>query len=180
MKIPIQKLQAMIRYFATYTDPRLLGKTKLMKLFYFTDFMHVKKYASPITYDNYVHLEHGPIPSTILNLVNSVENDTDNALLADFLSVEVTEGSPIRKIVPGRKFTEKDAEYFSPNELETLREVTQRFATKTGGFLERISHNETAWRTTDELEDIPYTLASGDLDCLVDKEEIELALSVMG
>jgi hypothetical protein len=68
---PIPKLKAMIRYFATYTDPRSLGKKKLMKLFYFADFEHVKKYASPITFDNYVHLEHGPVPSTILNLVNA-------------------------------------------------------------------------------------------------------------
>jgi hypothetical protein len=66
MNIPIQKLKAMILFFATFTDPRLLGKKKLMKLFYFADFGHVKRYASPITYDNYVHLEHGPIPSAIL------------------------------------------------------------------------------------------------------------------
>lgn len=151
-----------------------------MKLFYFADFTHVKKFATPITYDNYIHLEHGPVPSTILNLINSVENDTDNSLLADSLSIEVTENSLTRRVVPTREFSEKDGEYFSPSELEVLKEVSKRFATKTGKFIEEASHNETAWRTTDELEDIPYTLATGDPDCLVEKEEIELALAVMG
>lgn len=180
MKIPIPKLQAIIRYFASNTDPRLLGKKKLMKLLYFADFTHVKRYASPITYDNYVHLEHGPVPSTILNLINAVENDTDDAMLADSLSVEVKEDTLLRRIVPTRAFTEQDKKYFSPSELKVLQSVCERFGDKTGKFIEDRSHEETAWIRTDELEDIPYTLAVGDPDCLVDKEEIELALSVMG
>src|SRR3989344_3546798 len=180
MKIPIPKLQAMIRYFATYTEPRLLGKKKLMKLFYFADFTHVKKYASPITYDNYVHLEHGPIPSTILNLINAVENDADEALLADSLSVETNEDSPMKRIAPTRKFSESDSKYFSVGELKVLESICARFASKTGKFIEDQSHKEAAWLETNELEGISYTLAANDPDCLVDKEEIELALAAMG
>lgn len=179
MKISILKLQAMIRFFATNTDHRLLGKKKLMKLFYFTDFAHVKKYASPITYDNYVNLEHGPIPSTILNLINAVENDTENALLADSLIVETRNGSLMKRIVPTRKFSEEDKKYFTLGELNVLNSVCERFKNKTGRFIEDMSHKETAWRETHELENIPYTMAVGDPDCLTDKEEIELALLVM-
>lgn len=179
MKIPILKLEAMIRYFATYTDPRLLGKVKLMKLFYFSDFAHVKSYASPITYDNYVHLEHGPVPSTIMNLVNSVENDSDNAL-TDAFCVETREGSNQKRIVVNRKFTEKDIKYFTPSELQTLKIVCERFTDKTAKYIEEKSHQESAWSKTSELENIPYTYATEDPDCLVEKEEIQLALSVMG
>src|SRR3989344_8398249 len=131
MKIPIPKLQAMIRYFATYTEPRLLGKKKLMKLFYFIDFTHVKKYASPITFDNYVHLEHGPAPSTILNLVTSVETDLDDAILADTISVEIQENSLQKRIIPTRKFSEKDEQILAPSELAVMKEVCERFADKT-------------------------------------------------
>lgn len=180
MKIPIQKLKAMIRYFATCTDPRLLGKKKLMKLFYFADFGHVKKYGSPITFDNYVHLEYGPIPSAIMNLVTEVEIDPDNAILADALSVETREGSLQKRIVPVKRFTEADERYFSPSELKILKSVCGRFADKTGKYIEDVSHKEAAWAKTDELESISYTLASDDPDSLVDKEEIELALKVMG
>ena len=55
MKIPMPKLKAILLYFGTYTDNRFLGKVKLMKLFYFLDFMHVKKYGTPVTYDTYVN-----------------------------------------------------------------------------------------------------------------------------
>ena len=72
MKIPLSKLKAMLLFFASNTNPALLGKVKLMKLFYFCDFMNIKKYGAPITFDNYVHLEHGPIPSTIMNLVSLI------------------------------------------------------------------------------------------------------------
>jgi len=179
MNIPRPKLKAMILYFATFTDPKFLGKVKLMKLFYFADFVHVKRYASPITFDNYIHMEHGPIPSTILNLINAVENDIDNAFLSDTLSVDIKIGSLQKKIVATRKFIEKDEGYFTPNELKVMQNVCERFADKTSKFIEDQSHKETAWLSTKELDDIPYTLAIGDPDCLVSKEEIELALKVL-
>lgn len=175
-KITEPKLKAMLLYFAAYTDPRLLGKVKLMKLFYFSDFVHVKRYISPITFDNYVHLEHGPVPSTILNLINAVENDIDNAMLSDTISVDIRKNSNQKRIVPLRKFTEKDAEYFTPSELKVMQEICKRFSAKTGKYLEDASHKEAAFTMTRELEGISYSLAVHDPDCSEDvkKDEIEL------
>jgi len=178
MKISIPKLNAMIRYFATYTNPELLGKKKLMKLFYFSDFTHVKNYASPITYDNYVHLEHGPIPSTIMNLVSAVENDSDNSLLSDSMSVITKESSYLKQIVTLSKFSNKDSEYFSRSELRVLKDVCTRFADKNGKFIEEASHRDSAWSETEELENIPYILAVGDDDCKVTEEDIKFAVAV--
>lgn len=168
----------MLRYFATFTDPRLLGKTKLMKLFYFTDFGHVKKYASPITCDNYVHLEHGPIPSTIMNFVNAVENDTESAILGDTIQIERREGSNMKRIVALRDFTPKDSEYFSQTELKTMESVCKRFKGFTGKEIEDISHKEGAFLKTEEGESIPYVLAAEDQDCLIGRKELESLLSL--
>jgi uncharacterized phage-associated protein len=180
MRISIPKLKAMILFFASNTDERLLGKVKLMKLFYFTDFTSVKKFASPITFDRYVHMEHGPIPSSILNLVNAVESDIDNAILADTFSVETKEGSHQKRIVPTREFSDDDRKYFSEQELEIMKGVCDRFFDKTGKFIEEESHNESAWKMTKEVEEIPYTLAINDGDCSVDREDIKLSLEIMG
>ena len=180
MLTPIPKIKAMILFFANHTDPRLLGKVKLMKLFYFADFAHVKKHGAPITYDNYVHLEHGPIPSTIMNLVDAAETDTDNAILSDSIAIEVKETSLQKRIIPLRKFSEKDAKYFSENELSAMETICQRFYDKNAKFIEDASHKEAAWKKTSESESIPYALAAEDPDCLVDKETIELSLRVMG
>lgn len=178
MKIPLAKLKAMLRFFATFTDPKLLGKTKLMKLFYFVDFGHVKKYAAPITYDCYVHLEHGPVPSTILNLVDAVENDMSESILGDTLSIETRNGSNMKRIATIEQFDQRDKAYFTPSELQIMTEVCSRFKNSTGKNIEDESHRENAWRSTKESENIPYGLAAGDPDCLVEQRDIETILRI--
>ena len=135
MTIPVPKLKAIILYFCTNTDGRFLGKTKLMKLFYFLDFMHVKKYGSPVTYDSYIHLEHGPIPSTIKNLVDTAADDVDNSILADTISVVRQEGFDLQRIVSKRTFSERDAKYFTESEIEILNEVCNRFGDKNTKYI---------------------------------------------
>lgn len=174
MNISLPKLKAIILYFCHNTDRKFLGKTKLMKLFYFLDFIHLKNYGAPVTYDKYVHLEHGPIPSVIKNLVDSVANDIDNALLTDTIAIEQSDGLEIQRIVPCRSFTTKDEKYFSPIELETLKRVCGEFGNKNTKFIEDTSHKEAPWLKTDLLEEIPYSLAAEDSDCQFTKEEIEL------
>lgn len=179
MKISESKIKRMILYFASHTDPRLLGKTKLMKLFYFTDFRHVKKYLTPVTNDIYVNLEHGPIPSMIMNLVNAVENDVDESVLGDTISIVAREGSNMSRVQALRSFTEKDAEHFTKSELAVMDEVCEIFKECTGKQIEDASHNESAWLKTKLGEFIPYTLGAGDSDSLVEKGDIETAFKIM-
>ena len=178
MKIPLLKLKAMILYFCENTDPRFLGKVKLMKLFYFADFIHVKNFGNPITYDNYVRMEHGPIPSVILNLIDAVDGDVDFAELADTIKIEKSKHSEMHRITATRKFTDYDKGYFSETELEILQKVCARFGDKTTRFVEDASHKEAPWLKTKFLEEIPYTLAAEDKDCIVDKETIKLSLEL--
>lgn len=176
MKISLPKLKATLLYFGEYTDPNLLGKVKLMKLFYFLDFMHVKQHGVPVTYDCYVNLEHGPIPSAIKNLVDSVGDDIDYSVLADTIRIEKTEGKDIHRIVAQRKFSEKDKLYFSENELAILKKVCLRFGDKTAKDIEDASHKEAPWKNTKLLDVIPYDLATKDNDCLISKDDINLML----
>lgn len=181
MNISLPKLKAILLYFGTNTDPRFLGKVKLMKLFYFLDFMHLKKYGAPVTYDTYVNLEYGPIPSAIKNLVDTAMEDVDNALLADtikFQQLQRNDGANMYRIVPTRKFTEQDKKYFTPTELETLEAVCRRFGDKNTEYVKKVSHEEAPWRETNPLETIPYTLATKDSDCLVSEEEIKALLAI--
>lgn len=174
MRIPILKLKAILLYFGTHTDIKFLGKVKLMKLFYFLDFTHLKKYGSPVTYDNYKNLEHGPIPSTILNLVNSAVYDIDNSIMSDTIKFEKPAGTEMCRIIPTRKFTKEDEKYFSATELNVLGEVCERFGNKNTKIIEEASHKEAPWKNTEFLDDINYSLATKDPDCLASKEEIEL------
>lgn len=175
MKISLPKLKAMLLFFSTYTDSRFLGKVKLMKLFYFVDFEHVRRYGAPITFDKYVHLERGPIPSTIKNLVDTVEDDFENSILGDTITVEMGIGG-LHKIISSRKFTEKDARYFTESEIKILSEITERFCDSNAQEMENISHKENPWKDTELLDYIPYSLAIDDID---QKEAIDLAMQLM-
>lgn len=178
MNISLPKLKAILLYFCNNTDPKFLGKVKLMKLIYFLDFMHLKKYGSPVTYDTYVNLEHGPIPSAIKNLVDSAADDIDNSVLADAISFDCPPNIEMYRILPKREFTETDRKYFSESELEILKQICLRFGDKNTKFIEDASHKESPWQKTTFLQTIPYELAAEDNDSEVSKEEIELALSL--
>ncbi|OHA00574.1 MAG: hypothetical protein A3C11_02860 [Candidatus Sungbacteria bacterium RIFCSPHIGHO2_02_FULL_49_12] len=179
MRIPLPKLKAILLYFEENTDARFLGKTKLMKLLYFLDFMHLKKHGMPITHDSYVHLEYGPIPSAIMNLVDTTIQDPDNSILGDTISFEKRDGSDMYKMISLRKFSEEDAKLFSKNEMEILRRVCLRFGDLNTRDIVDASHKEAPWKETKPLEFIPYSLAAKDPDCLVSEEDINLAISLL-
>lgn len=181
MNIPLAKLKALLRYFCAYTNPELLGKTKLMKLFYFVDFEHIKRHGVPITYDTYIHLERGPIPSKILNLVNSVKDEGEEAILSDTITVKeenLSSSSSIQKIGCISEFTEEDKKYFSDNELKVMDQVVKLYKDKNAKELVDASHSQAPWSETRELDEIPYTLAAHDDDCLVEEEDIKLLAQI--
>lgn len=174
MRMPLAKLKAMLLYFCENTDPRFLGKVKLMKLFYFLDFVHVKKYGVPVTWDNYINMEHGPVPSTVKNLVYSVDDEPNDAILADTITIEHSDGQAIHRILPLRKFGKNDSDLLSETEREVLEEISKRFFSANQAKIEKAAHEEAPWATTKEMDSIPYTLAALDPDSQFTEEELEL------
>lgn len=170
MKISNAKLRALVLYFANNTSERHLGKTKLMKLFYFLDFRHVKKYATPITYDNYIKLEYGPVPSVIKNIVDDAASGTKTPL-AKVISITKVAGRKMEKVTAQREFSEKDRKLFSPTEMKILESVCEEFKNASTKAIVDASHKEAPWKESGL--DIPYTLAAHDNDCEVREEEID-------
>jgi len=174
MNLPTPKLKAILLYFANCTDTKFLGKVKLMKLFYFLDFMHLKTYGTPVTYDTYINMDHGPIPTTIKNLIDDAADDIEHSILADTIYFERPSGTNMFRVMPIRKPTKKDESYLSQNELDIINKICPRFGDKTTKQTEEVSHSEAPWKNTKFLEKIPYTLAADDADSLVTREELEL------
>ena len=84
----------------------------------------------------------------------------------------------MQRMVPVRPFSERDEKYLSKNELEILKKICLRFGDKNTKFVEDASHEESPWKETSLLDEIPYTLALNDSDCLVSREEIELMMKL--
>jgi len=179
MNIPIPKLKALLLYFCENTDSKFLGKVKLMKLFYFVDFLHVKKYGTPVTFDRYIKLEYGPIPSTVKNLVDDAETDIDNSILADTIDIKQNDGMNMHKVVARRKLNGEDLKLFTPSEINILQQVCKRFGASNTDLIKEVSHNEAPWRESQWYQEIPYTLATHDPDCETSIEEIELGLKIL-
>ena len=178
MKMTLAKLKATLLYFANETNPTYLGKIKLMKLFYFLDFMHVKKYGIPVTGDTYYNLEKGPIPTVILNMIDELAVNPEESKLTDVIHIETPPGTRMQKVIPSRNFSEEDEKLFSKSELDTLREVAKKFGNTNTDDIIEASHTEAPWRTTEYLEVIPYSLAGMDEDSLFTSEDIELLNSL--
>ena len=168
----IPKIKAILRYFCANTQ-RPLDKIKLMNLFYFIDFEHIKHYAVPITYDRYLNLEGGPTPFTMMKKLNNVQYFPENAILADTIKIE--SNGEVQSI---KNFSESDKDYFSNRELGKMEKVCKRFYNASAEQIEKASKKEAPWRETKYGERIPYSLATLDPDCLVSKEEIELIASL--
>ena len=169
---PLSKIKIIIKYFCENTDPRFLGKVKLMKLFYFLDFIHVKKYGIPITYDRYYHLELGPVPTVIKNMVDAVDENIDDAELADTIQININPISGMHRIECTKKLNEYEIKVFTKSELQVLQEVCARFYDKNKQFIVNESHKEAGWSKTNYLQEIPYELAYLDSDNQLEKDEL--------
>src|SRR5205085_10129842 len=68
-----EKLQQVIRYFLERINNVHLGRTKLMKLLYFVDFVHYEKYGQSVTGVIYRKLPHGPYPKQAEKLIQRMK-----------------------------------------------------------------------------------------------------------
>ncbi len=178
MSLSLPKLKAIILYFTNNTNTKYLGKVKLMKLFYFLDFKHVKKYGAPVTYDTYVNMEYGPVPSSIKNMIDYASENLKKSPLKDIVTFETPPKTRMKRLLPTRKLKESERDLFTPTELGMLEEVCKIFGEKKTAEIKDISHKEASWRETGYLEEIPYTLAALDDDCEIGIEEIDLLLKL--
>jgi uncharacterized phage-associated protein len=181
MKIPLSKLKAIILYFCQNTDPQKMGKVKLMKLLYFLDFIHTKKYGAPVTFDSYINLEHGPIPSTIKNIVDELSCDSGQSAISDLVTLNVrhlSDGKTQHQITRNRDLKKSDTDLLSGNELMLLEQICKKYFSSNGSEVEKISHDESAWKQTKYLDPIPYELAGMDDDSKFSPEEIKSILAL--
>lgn len=112
-------------------------------------------------------------------MVNDAADDIDSSELADTIQFEKPSGTHMCRILPKRKFTDQDEKLFSETELEIIKKVCLIFGGKNTKYLEDVSHKEAPWAETDYLDEIPYTLAAKDKDCLVPEEDIKLLIDIL-
>ena len=157
--------------FAKRGEP--LYMTKLLKLFFYFDFISFKRNEKPFTGDIYFKLPYGPIPSIIKDQLDLLKKENDeNEELKDFelqsafakyLEMEKDEKTKgyIVKIrddvaVPWDDFND----YFSENDAELLSSIVDVFTGKKVGEVVEMTHRELPYTKAEDMGIITYLLAN--------------------
>jgi uncharacterized phage-associated protein len=151
-KYSVEKTANAIIYFVENNIDHL-GKTKLMKLMYFTDKMHLEKYARSVFFDEYYKLARGPVANLTLNIINSVNEDEcdDMKLYSDIFSKYISldtvndDGKKITQFIPKNPF---DANLFSKSEIEVFETIVSNFKHHTKDEISQASHDLLEYKNT--------------------------------
>lgn len=159
-----EKFVQALAYFA-WRDLPDLDKLKVAKLLYYADKKHLLAYGRPILGDTYYCLDHGPVPSASVNLLNEAEQQTTSqrheldSKIHNYVDVDTSKTYPIFT-----KKREPDLDVFSDSEIAVLNDVIQEHGARSGWELRNLTHTEPTWRIPDRDRSqgrrvhIPYEL----------------------
>lgn len=133
-----EKLINAIIYFARNTQN--CGKTKLMKLLYFLDFIHFKQTGKSVTGMDYYAWDFGPVPVSVWEeLTDGMDSDMREAII-------LSQKGDFQHIQAKKKF---DDQFFSNRELNILERVAFIFRDAPTNEMVELTHLEnTPWSKT--------------------------------
>lgn len=132
-------------------DDRAGGATKLNKVLFFAEFTHFRRHGAVISGCEFQKLAHGPAPRQLVPVRKRLVAAGEAELRTeDFL------GRPQHRLVPLRP---ADVSVFTSEERQTIDDVLDQLAGLNGREVSELSHEEPAWRLTEEGETIQYGAA---------------------
>jgi hypothetical protein len=147
-----QKLKELVHYIChTVRDPSKLGKTKLNKILFYSDFQSYLDTGESVTGETYVKFQHGPVSENIEEVIADLES----------------EGVLVTREVKHHGYTKKEyislqepnLDRFSGREISITESVTQDICEDhTASSISDFSHNH-IWEAAQIGEEIPYEAA---------------------
>lgn len=147
--VAVRKLAEMALYFAAMPK---MWRTKLNKMLFYSDFLHMKHHGAPISGARYVHMQFGPVPADLMRVEAHLVD------IADLDERPADEGDCSGTVFVALR--PADSSVFSVSELETMEYVSRHFAKWSSGRISQYSHAEPGWLETSDRETIPYTYAA--------------------
>lgn len=127
-------------YYLSKKMNKPIDKLGAIKLLFFADRYHLRKYGRLITEDTYYALPHGPVASNSLNIINEIL--VGNEVGEDKVYISRTEKDTFIAIDKNLEL-----EYLSDSDIEALDFVIDNFAKKyTTWKLRDISHEYPEWK----------------------------------
>lgn len=167
----IEKLKALTHYICwKCKNPAMLGATKLNKTLWVADLRHYVRTGTSITGERYIKRQYGPVPATILDVVNDL----------------VAEGAIVTResaygAFPKRDYIalkEPDISMFSPQEISLVDQAIEFVCRRhTAAEISRKTH-DVIWELAEIGEEIPYMAMWATSLGEVTPEDVEWARSL--
>ncbi len=141
-------------------------KLKVMKLLYYIDKEHFLKYGRLVTFDRYIRMDCGPIPSHILDIVNDQVrylSEEDKKYMDSYIAINMA--NKYRHLKP---VGDPDLFELSKSEIEVINHVIDKFGKYREGELIDLTHEEEAWKQAQRNKQIDLRYF---LDEVKDKDE---------
>lgn len=146
-----EKLEAAILYFLSRDDILHLGKTKLMKLLYYSDFDHFEQFDASITGATYGRLPKGPVPLEAFDLIDEMVECGDLKWFPEDVG-----GFERDRFIP---MIRPDLSLFNEIERVTLENVGNMWRKHSRNQIVAATHREPPWLSTSHMQVIPYEMA---------------------
>lgn len=128
-----------LNYFATKEGGKI-NKMKAIKLIWLSDRLHIRKYGKPITFDKYVAMKNGPVPSSIRDFTQDCSPFLEDVEI-QYRDAFIT---PISKY-DLETTNEPELKVLAKTNVKVMDEVYQVFGDKTHFELSDLSHNFPEW-----------------------------------
>jgi len=117
-----------------------INKMKALKLIYFADRFHLRKYGRLITNDIYYAMDYGPVPSNVKDIAEATsflgdsEKDYSSQYIIPFDNITLQSVKPV------------DNSLFSDSDIEALDYIWERFGHLDQFELAEITHEYPEWK----------------------------------
>lgn len=131
-----------INYFARKKNGEI-NKMKAIKLIYFADRYHIRKYGRPVIGDTYWAMKFGPVAETTLDTANLSDTNLDRDCLRYAKSFLAHKGEQETENMVSKGSV--DLKVFSQTDIEALENVFKEFGDLDQFELAEASHNYPEW-----------------------------------
>lgn len=136
------KAQAALLYLANIGLSEFT-KGKACKIIFLADKQHLVKNARPITGDWYAAMEHGPVPSHLLALLDEIEDGAKSPEAIELSSaLDLDRSFQYPRLIPKRR---PDLSQLSESDIEALDSTVRAFGAMTFAQLRALTHETPAY-----------------------------------
>ncbi len=121
-----------------------INKMKAIKLVYFADRYHIRKYGRPVVGDLYWAMKYGPVGTTSLRIANLESENLDTECFKYARNFIMHPKGDVKKESLSSK-QDVDIDVFSQSDIEALEAVYKEFGDKDQFELAELTHDYPEW-----------------------------------